>query len=112
MSLMIELSDRMAVMYAGRFVEMADAKTMFADPRHPYTRALINAFPPLPDPSPPWSAWAKGCASPTSPTCARNSPATGSHPCQWRNRHRRRTIMSISAPATGTRADTEAVPTP
>jgi len=47
MSLMIELSNRMAVMYAGRFVETADAQELFANPRHPYTRALINAFPPL-----------------------------------------------------------------
>jgi len=47
MSLMIELCDRMAVMYAGRFVETAGAKRLFADPRHPYTRALINAFPPM-----------------------------------------------------------------
>jgi peptide/nickel transport system ATP-binding protein len=50
MSLMIELSHRMAVMYAGRFVETAEATTMFADPLHPYTRALINAFPPLSGP--------------------------------------------------------------
>lgn len=47
MSLMIELCDRMAVMYAGRFVETAEAKRLFADPQHPYTRALINAFPPM-----------------------------------------------------------------
>jgi ABC-type dipeptide/oligopeptide/nickel transport system ATPase component len=47
MSLMIELCDRMAVMYSGRFVETAEAKRLFADPRHPYTRALINAFPPM-----------------------------------------------------------------
>ena len=47
MSLMIELSDRMAVMYDGRFVETADAKRLFANPQHPYTRALINAFPPM-----------------------------------------------------------------
>jgi peptide/nickel transport system ATP-binding protein len=52
-SLMIELSHRMAVMYAGRFVETADAKSLFADPRHPYTRALINAFPPLHGPNTP-----------------------------------------------------------
>ncbi|WP_251453574.1 ABC transporter ATP-binding protein [Microbacterium sp. Marseille-Q6648] len=50
MSLMVELSDRMAVMYAGRFVETASARTVFADPRHPYTRALMNAFPPLTGP--------------------------------------------------------------
>jgi peptide/nickel transport system ATP-binding protein len=50
MSLMVELSDRMAVMYAGRFVETARAGEIFAAPQHPYTRALMNAFPPMSGP--------------------------------------------------------------
>lgn len=50
MSLMIELSDRMGVMYGGRLVESAPAATILAEPRHPYTRALMNAFPPLSGP--------------------------------------------------------------
>ena len=50
MSLMIELSNRMAVMYAGRFVETAESRAMLAEPLHPYTRALIDAFPPLTGP--------------------------------------------------------------
>ncbi|MFT4029135.1 MAG: ABC transporter ATP-binding protein [Protaetiibacter sp.] len=50
MSLMVELSDRMAVMYAGRFVETAPALTIFEQPRHPYTSALMNAFPPMSGP--------------------------------------------------------------
>jgi peptide/nickel transport system ATP-binding protein len=50
MSLMIELSHRMAVMYGGRFVETAQSHAILAGPRHPYTRALINAFPPLEGP--------------------------------------------------------------
>lgn len=50
MSLMVELSDRMAVMYAGRFVETAPAHEIFDAPRHPYTRALMNAFPPMSGP--------------------------------------------------------------
>ena len=50
MSLMIELSNRMAAMYAGRFVETAESRAMLADPLHPYTRALIDAFPPLTGP--------------------------------------------------------------
>jgi peptide/nickel transport system ATP-binding protein len=50
MSLMVELSDRMAVMYAGRFVETASALTIFEQPRHPYTTALMNAFPPMTGP--------------------------------------------------------------
>ena len=47
---MIELSDRMAIMYAGRFVEIAPAKDIFEQPRHHYTQALMSAFPPLPGP--------------------------------------------------------------
>jgi peptide/nickel transport system ATP-binding protein len=50
MSLMVELSDRMGVMYGGRIVELADAKDLFANPLHPYTEALMNAFPPLTGP--------------------------------------------------------------
>lgn len=50
MSLMVELSDRMAVMYAGRLAEMGPASAIFSAPRHPYTRALMSAFPPLSGP--------------------------------------------------------------
>ena len=38
-------ADRVAVMYAGRIVETADAPTLFANPRHPYTEALLEALP-------------------------------------------------------------------
>lgn len=50
MSLMVELSDRLAVMYAGRLVEVAPSRAMLDDPLHPYTGALMNAFPPLTGP--------------------------------------------------------------
>jgi peptide/nickel transport system ATP-binding protein len=49
-SLMVELSDRMAIMYAGRFVETAPANEILDAPKHPYTRALMNAFPPMTGP--------------------------------------------------------------
>ncbi|MFZ7088937.1 oligopeptide/dipeptide ABC transporter ATP-binding protein [Curtobacterium sp. RRHDQ10] len=39
------LSDRVAVMYLGRIVEVADTEELFRNPRHPYTRALIDSIP-------------------------------------------------------------------
>lgn len=39
------ISDRICVMYLGNVVELADAKTMFDDPRHPYTIALLSSIP-------------------------------------------------------------------
>ncbi len=43
------ISHRVAVMYLGRVLEVADTKSLFAAPRHPYTRALLQASP-IPDP--------------------------------------------------------------
>jgi oligopeptide/dipeptide ABC transporter ATP-binding protein len=42
-----ELADRVAVMYAGQIVELARARTLFRQPSHPYTRALIECVPGL-----------------------------------------------------------------
>ena len=46
------IADRIAVMYLGSLVELADAETLFSAPKHPYSRALLSANP-LPDPDVP-----------------------------------------------------------
>ena len=40
-----EMAERVAVMYAGRIVEQADVKTLFANPLHPYTQGLMGSIP-------------------------------------------------------------------
>ena len=47
LSLLVEIADRIAIMYAGAIVEDAAAKDLYQHPRHPYTSALMEAFPPL-----------------------------------------------------------------
>jgi peptide/nickel transport system ATP-binding protein len=49
LSVLVEVSDRLAVMYAGKIVEEGPAQSVFHDPQHPYTRALAAAFPAIGD---------------------------------------------------------------
>ncbi len=67
-----QIADRVAVMYAGEVVELADVETLFARPLHPYTAALLRAMPradrdsdslePIPGGVPALTALPPGCA--------------------------------------------------
>ena len=90
LSVVESISDRVAVMYFGRIVELAPARRLFGAPRHPYTRLLLDSAPvpgkrnmqgearpaELPNPydPPPGCAFAARCAR-ASDQCRRSAPA-------------------------------------
>ena len=51
LSVLADICDRVAVMYAGRIIESGSAEQVFTDPQHPYTGALSGAFPRIGDPA-------------------------------------------------------------
>jgi peptide/nickel transport system ATP-binding protein len=86
LSLLIEFSHRIAIMYAGEIVEMATSDTLFHHPKHPYTVGLMSSFPPLfgarrimygiPGSPPNLADPPSGCRfHPRCPHCKQESPA-------------------------------------
>jgi peptide/nickel transport system ATP-binding protein len=51
LSTLAQVTDRVAIMYAGRIVEEGSASELLTTPRHPYSRALVGAFPVVGDPA-------------------------------------------------------------
>src|SRR5699024_8793868 len=89
LSLLLEISDRIAIMYGGKIVEVGTAARLHDRAKHPYTRALRRAFPPLSEPVrrlagipgsppdllalPPGCAFAPRCES-AMPICHQRTP--------------------------------------
>ena len=69
LSLLVEIADSIAVMYAGRLVERAGANAIFRAPRHPYSLGLLSSFPALHGPRQVMEG------IPGSPPDLRNAPA-------------------------------------
>ena len=83
LSVVRHIGDRVAVMYLGKIVEVAERDTLYASPRHPYTVALMSAVP-VPDPAPPGQGTsANGSCSPAT-SRAGDQPATSG--CRFRTR--------------------------
>jgi oligopeptide/dipeptide ABC transporter ATP-binding protein len=83
-----QMADRVGVMYAGRIVEEAPVRTLFSDPKHPYTQGLMTSMPggargsrliPIPGTVPPLGALPQGCSF--TPRCPRRfEPCPTAHP--------------------------------
>jgi peptide/nickel transport system ATP-binding protein len=69
LSLLVEIADSIAVMYAGRLIERAPARALYRAPRHPYTLGLLNSFPSLHGPR------RRMTGIPGSPPDLRNAPS-------------------------------------
>ncbi|WP_420453845.1 ABC transporter ATP-binding protein [Ilumatobacter sp.] len=88
-----DLCDRVAVMYAGQVVERAEIETLFEEPRHPYSDALLRSMPQVGSkgeklssipgkPPEPW-AFSDGCRF--GPRCEHREAACDAHPIELRD---------------------------
>jgi oligopeptide/dipeptide ABC transporter ATP-binding protein len=110
LSVLVEVCDRLAIMYAGKIVEEGPSAAVFGNPAHPYTTALAAAFPtigdqrfrrapsglggdpPQPDSIPPGARsthaarWRSTNAPPSFPTCTRPESNAGLPACSCATR--------------------------
>ena len=98
LSLLVEVADSIAVMYAGRIVERARPSALFRAPRHPYTLGLLSSFPPLHGAAP-----ADDRASPaprrTCGRCRRAASSTPAAATRWTGAGpRRRPLVPLAGP--------------
>ncbi len=103
MSVVRHMSDQIAVMYLGRIVEQAATEKLFADPKHPYTRMLLETIPnvhaprrrrsvqigEVPSPMNPPS----GCTFFISPSACRRTVQAGTPGNAWPARRRARRLV-------------------
>jgi len=91
LSLLVELADEIAVMYAGRLMERAPAQALFRSPRLPYTHGLLHCFPPLHGRRTPMEG------IPGSPPDLRDLPSgCAFHPrCKWALAHCREEVPQL-----------------
>jgi peptide/nickel transport system ATP-binding protein len=100
LSLLLELADNVAIMYAGRIVEKASTRDLYLHPRHPYSYGLLNSFPSLHGPR------RKMSGIPGSPPDLRSvPPGCAFHPRCPLAFDACHSVLPILQPATGTGAD-------
>jgi peptide/nickel transport system permease protein len=97
LSVVSEIADNVAVMYAGQVVEQGPVELVFSAPLHPYTRALLDAAPDgdqqpagIPGVVPPPHAFPKGCRF--APRCAHAAPICESGPVMLEDAARERAV--------------------
>ncbi len=107
LGIVAEMADRVAVMYAGRVVEHAPVKELFADPKHPYTKGLLASIPggargtrlqAIQGTVPPLTALPPGCSF--APRCPdRFEPCPTQHPGDTVLEHGRTVKCYLHGPA-------------